>query len=146
VGVLLDAIPKWVLPAIGAFILWGIWGVLLKEAQQGRTWQEVYVTTNLAIIMIVLLVLARSGGLDLFITGRQGLIALAAGFSGTIGYIFVIKALEAGGKVSVVIPLTQLSPALTVILGVLVLHESLSLRQALGVLLALMAVLLLTVE
>lgn len=134
------------MPAIGAFILWGVWGVLLKEAQQGRSWQEVYVTTNTAIILMVLLVLATSGGSRLFITGKQGVIALAAGLSGTIGYILVIKALEAGGKVSIVIPLTQLSPALTVILGVLVLHESLNLKNALGVVLALVAVLLLTAE
>lgn len=143
---MLDSIPKWVLPAVGAFILWGIWGVLLKEAQEGRSWQEVYVTTNSAIVIMVLLILVKEGGLSLFIPGKQGLIALAAGFSGTIGYIFVIKALEAGGKVSVVIPLTQLSPALTVLLGVLVLHESLTARQALGVVLALISVLLLSVK
>lgn len=145
---MLDALPRWALYALASFILWGIWGVLVKEAQQGRTWQEVYATTNSAIIIMVTLVLAKSyfEGSNLFITGRQGLIAIAAGLTGTLGYIFLIKALEAGGKVSVVIPLTQLSPALTVILAVLVVNETLTLKQAAGVALALGAILLLSIE
>ena len=142
----MESIPKWVIPAILTFILWGVWGVLLKEAQKGRSWQEVYVTTNTAIIVMVLIIFLSSGGPKLFITGKQGLIALMAGFSGTLGYIFLIMALEAGGKVSVVIPLTQLSPAITVVLGVLLLGESLTARQAIGVFFALTAVYLLSVE
>ncbi|MCE4600523.1 MAG: EamA family transporter [Desulfurococcales archaeon] len=140
----MGVLPRWLIPALLTFLLWGIWGVLLKEAQRGRSWQEVYVTTNTAIIIMVLVVLATSGGLKLFITGKQGVIALLAGFSGTLGYLFLVKALEAGGKISVVIPLTQLSPALTVVLGVLFLGEHLSQKQALGVVLALIAVYLLS--
>ncbi len=139
-------IPRWAIPAIIAFVLWGLWGVFIKEASKGHSWREVYITTNSVIVAFVIGLALYSRIENVFITGRQGIIALLAGLSGTLGYIMVILALQWGGKASIVIPLTQLSPALTVILAVLLLGESLSSKQALGVILALFSVILLTTE
>ncbi len=137
---------RWLLPALGTFILWGLWGVFIKLASEGRAWREVYVTTNLAVLAIVAAIFVSGGGLELVMTGRQALYALAAGVTGALGYILLIYALELGGKASVVIPLSQLSPAVTVVLAFLVLGESITARQAAGVVLALAAVVLLGAE
>ncbi len=139
-------IPRWVTPAILAFLLWGLWGVFIKEASRGQDWRSVYVTTNSVILVIVAIIIVSSGASNVILSGRQALYALLAGLTGTIGYIMVILALQWGGKASIVIPVTQLSPAVTVILAVLVLGETLTGKQAIGVVLALMSVILLTTE
>ncbi len=139
-------LPRWVLPAITAFILWGVWGVLIKEASRGQDWRAVYVTTNSVIVALVVILAAASRFNGVFIGGKQGVYALMAGLTGTLGYIMVILALQWGGKASVVIPLTQLSPALTVLLAVALLGENLTGRQALGVVLAMISVVLLSTE
>jgi transporter family protein len=63
------------------------------------------------------------------------------GFAGALCFLFAVKS----GKVSVVAMFTALSPVLTVILGCLVLKESLSLKEGLGVISAFIAIILFTV-
>jgi transporter family protein len=56
------------------------------------------------------------------------------------------RALESGGKASIVISLISLFPLLTVVLAVLVLHERLTGMQAAGAVVAIAAAILLSLE
>ena len=71
--------------------------------------------------------------------------AVIAGLAGSLGYVFFVKALE-HGEASIVLPLTALYPAVTIVLAVLFLHEKISIHQLIGILLAAVAVVLLSIE
>ncbi len=131
---------QWVLYSIFTLISWGLWGFVLKFAYDGVPWQKVYfiaATTSFAVSVIVFL----SSKVEL-VWSRNLIFAALAGLAGAAGYIFFIQAIRYG-KVSVVVPLTALYPAVTAILGVALLGEKLSLSKALGIALALVAAVLL---
>jgi len=69
--------------------------------------------------------------------------ALLMGITWGIGTIIFIIALQPA-KLSALVPLTAVYPAVTVILGVLVLKESLDLREILGIVFAIVTVILLS--
>jgi len=140
------AFSSWFLAALGTLLLWGVWGVALKIASTGEEWYRVYVTTNLVIVAAVVALLVYYSPANAIMTGSKALVALLAGASGTLGYFFLILALKWGGKASIVIPLTSLYPAVTVVLSRLVLGEEATLRQYVGIALAIIAILLMTLE
>ncbi len=134
---------KWLAYSIATLILWGAWGVLLKIASEGRDWKQVYVTTNLAIVAMVAALLIYYRG-QVLIRGWEGLVALAAGFAGTLGFVAMVLALSSGGKASIVIPLTSAYPAVTVLLSRIMLGEELGVLKTIGVVLVLVGVAILS--
>jgi transporter family protein len=72
--------------------------------------------------------------------------AVAGGTLNGLGALTSFTALESGGKASVVISLISLYPLVTVAFAVTILHERLTLAQALGVGLAVVAAILLSLE
>lgn len=75
--------------------------------------------------------------------GRGLWAALVAGAFGGAGYVLFMKALKTG-KASVVMPLTALYPAVTVVLAVAFLGERLTPVRAAGIALAILAAILLS--
>ncbi|MCD6278355.1 MAG: EamA family transporter [Desulfurococcales archaeon] len=122
-------------------LLWGMWGLVLKLAYSGYTWLDVYFISAAASFTLALAVYFLSGGK--VVLSKSAALAVLAGVLGGGGYIFFMKALETG-KASIVIPLTALYPAVTVILALLLLGEKLSTVQALGITLAIIAAVLLS--
>jgi transporter family protein len=137
-------VERWLIYSILSLLIWGAWGAVLKEASRGLSWRQLYFYSGLATVTAVATVGLMFHG-EVAVTPRlQALLALLAGTFGTLGYIFMVKALEAGGKASVVVPLTSLYPAVTVILAYLALGERISPSRALGVALAIAAIYLLS--
>jgi len=133
-------LEKWLLFSVASLILWGVWGVLLKYVSEGLPWRSLYFFSGLATVAIVTVIGLVWRG-DLFSASpRQALLAFLAGLFGATGYIAMIKALETGGSASVVVPLTSLYPAVTVVLARILLGEEITLSKALGVVLALLAI------
>ncbi len=136
---------KWVLPALAGLLMWGLWGVVIKLASEGRHWAVVYVGANTAALAASLIVALYYRN-EFLAAGFSGIaIAAAAGVFGTLGYLFLVYALgPGGGKGGVVIALTALYPAVTALLAWLFLDEHLSIRQAIGIGMAVTAVILLS--
>jgi transporter family protein len=132
----------WLIYALLALVLWGLWGAFSKIAST--------LLPSWAIFLVELLVYLVVGG---FIWGLQrtpviwtlsGLAAaVAAGLCGGVALFFFLKALSSGPAV-VVVPLTSLYPVITVALGVTFLQESLTVRHLAGIILAVAAVWLLS--
>jgi transporter family protein len=74
------------------------------------------------------------------------ILAVVGGTLNGLGALTSFKALESGGKASIVISLISLFPLLTVAFAVLALHEKLSIVQGVGVVLAIVAAILLSLE
>lgn len=133
---------SWFLWAIAATVVWGVWGLLNKRALDASGWQQVYVFSVPVTAAVVAGIMAF-GRPDLPAMSRSAMgWALATNAAGVGGTLLFYQAL-ARGKASVVLPMTAMYPALTVVLALLILGEVVSLKQGLGILLALIAVILL---
>ena len=119
---------------------WGLWGYVLKLAYQGSNWLQTYFASAIASFILAVSVFAAYKG-SLGLSKSTGL-ALLAGLLGGAGYVFFVKALETG-KASIVIPLTALYPAITALVAVVLLGEKISVTQAAGIILAVIAAVLL---
>jgi len=122
--------------ALLCLIMWGLWGLVLKVASKGSSWLEVYFLSAIASFAVAVTVFTISG--PHLKVGRSALLALLAGVFGGGGYVLFMKALSTG-KASVVVPLTALYPALTAVLALAVLGEKISTTQAIGIALAVLA-------
>jgi len=138
------SIPSWLTYSLICLVLWGLWGLVLKIAYKGLPWIHVYFLSSLASFTIALIVfLIHRNGLNF--SNKLSYIALLAGVFSSSGYIFFVKALEKG-EASIVLPLTAMYPAITVVLALILLGEKINVYQAIGIVLALIAVVLLSME
>lgn len=135
--------PAWLGYSLLAILFWGIWGVQSKLfLGHGNVYTaQVLATAGLALPAALAL------GSDKRFAGsdrRRGLLyALLTGLLGGVGNITFYMALVRG-KASIVVPLTTLSPLVTVLLAVLVLRERINRRQWAGIAMAMAAIYLLS--
>lgn len=131
---------EWFLPTLGAILCWGAWAFLPKFYAQ-------YISATSAIIYQVL------GGaiLSLFIfvnfgvqleTNLKGVVlGIIAGIFNFLGVLFYIKAVSKG-SVAIISTLSALYPLVVIVLGLLLLQETLTIKQAIGVSFALVSIIL----
>jgi uncharacterized membrane protein len=138
-------IPSWILFASIALAFWGITGVTQKLATNRISSELSFLWFAYAITSISLVLLAT-------VTMRWHVrpfifwLAVAGGTLNGLGALTSFTALESGGKASVVISLISLYPLLTVAFAVVVLHEKLTPGQGVGIVLAIVAAILLSLE
>jgi transporter family protein len=141
-------LPKWLLWSLVTIVLWGTWGLVSKVASAGM---DAYVnqllyTAGLApLLVFVAWTVHRRRGVEKHNGRAIGVFwAFLTGILGGVGNIFFFQAMVAGGKASVVAPVTALFPMITVLLALTFLHERLGRRQWLGLALAFVAIYLLS--
>ncbi|MCE4614614.1 MAG: DMT family transporter [Desulfurococcales archaeon] len=129
---------------IMAILAWGLWGVLIKYAtMRGMTGVAVYIVASLAPFLVIpWIYLAYKPKI---LIGISLLVILTAGVFGTLGYLFVIKALEKASA-GTIIAMTSIYPAVTFILSYIFLGEQADPKKIAGILLALTGVILLSLE
>lgn len=135
----------WLGFAILALVLWGITGVTQKlstnriSSECSFLW---FCWAMVALSAAVLLVAHPHWGLGRMVV----LCSIAGGALNGLGAWTSFRALESGGKASIVISLISLYPLLTVVLAVLLLGERLTLLQSAGAVTAITAAILLSLE
>jgi transporter family protein len=134
--------PTWVVPAVAAFVCWGLWAFLPKITTRYLSPGSAVVFEALGGTVVALAVLVVIGfrpetdvrGVALaMLTGVLGVL-------GALGYLYAVMR----GPVTLISTVTALYPILTVMLAYGLLQEPVSLRQAVGIVLALIAISLLT--
>jgi transporter family protein len=141
----MQLVPGWMWFAAIALVFWGVTGVTQKLATNK-------ISSELSFIWFAYAMIAISATLALFVHIQwhvRPLIFWAAVAGGTLnglGALTSFTALESGGKASVVISLISLYPLVTVAFAFTVLHERLTIAQAAGVGLAIVAATLLSLE
>jgi transporter family protein len=137
-------LPAWLVYSLLTILLWGVWGALTKAISgdiDAYMNQVLFAIGVLPVMAIVLFSRRLAGGVE----RRRGLFyAFITGVLGGTGNIAFFKALSEGGKASVVVPATSLSPLVTVILGYFLLKERASGCQKVGLGLAMLAIYLLS--
>src|SRR5215469_15047743 len=135
----------WMWFAAMALVFWGITGVTQNLATNR-------ISSELSFIWFAYAMIAISATLAVFVPIHchvRPLIFWSAVVGGTLnglGALTSFTALESGGKASVVISLISLYPLVTVAFAFTVLHERLTLAQWMGVGLAIVAAILLSLE
>ena len=118
----------------------------MKYASLNLEWQYVYVASALGAFLAyatVTLALTLTGKLSHVSDYRSLGIALLGGLMGALGGLMLIIALRLA-EASIVVPLTSIYPAVTVALSIALLGESATARKIAGVILAIIAVILLS--
>jgi bacterial/archaeal transporter family protein len=124
----------WILPAIVALVLWGIVGILQKLGSTRLGANALLFWVTAGYIAMLPVVLWRSGSWGASVDTL--LLGVVAGSVNGLGTWLLFRSLEHGAKASVAVPLTALYPVVTVVLAFVFLAERLSLREWLGVALA----------
>ncbi len=135
----------WLGFALLALVLWGITGVTQKLSTNRISSARSFLWFCWAMVALSLAVLGLARphwGLGAMVV----LCSLAGGALNGLGAWTSFRALESGGKASIVISLISLYPLLTVLLAVVLLGERLSVMQITGALVAIAAAILLSLE
>jgi len=136
---------SWILFASIALVFWGITGVTQKLATNRISSELSFLWFAYAMIAISL-VLIVTATMHWHVRPLIFWLAVAGGTLNGLGALTSFTALESGGKASIVISLISLYPLLTVAFAVVVLHEKLSVGQGAGVVVAIAAAILLSLE
>jgi uncharacterized membrane protein len=128
-----------------ALVFWGVTGVTQKLSTNSISSERSFLWFCWAMVALsagVLLIYRPHGGLGTVVV----LSSIAGGTLNGMGAWTSFRALESGGKASIVISLISLYPLLTVVLAVLFLGERLTLMQTAGAVTAIAAAILLSLE
>jgi transporter family protein len=133
--------PTWFIPAVMALILWGVWGVFQKLATSHMPPRNVYLVSALGAIAVVLVMVSTSK-FPLSLSADGTLFALIAGICSALGGLLFLHAVSKG-EASVVITFTALYPVVSIILSFILFREVITLKQGIGIIMALFSIVLL---
>jgi drug/metabolite transporter (DMT)-like permease len=121
-------------------LAYGVWGAVSSLESESVSALTLQIVSTLGLFPVAL-VLAFSRNLGRGAHRSRGiLLALLTGMLGGTGNLTLYEALRVGGKASVVFPLTGMYPLVTIVVARFLLKERLNRVQALGIVLALVAV------
>jgi len=133
---------NWLLPAMVALLIYGLWGFFPKLA-------VTYMQPTSALIYEIAGAMLV-GLISLFLVGFEPethpkgiLFAVLTGIAGMLGTLFYFAA-ASRGKISVVVSMTALYPLITILLAAIFLREPITLKQIFGMIFAMIAILLFT--
>ena len=135
--------PDWFLYALLTLLVWSFFGLFPKLAANYIDPKSFLIYQVLGSMLVGVLGLALVGFKPQWHVRGVGL-ALLTGIFGSIGTLFFLFAMQKG-KASVIVVMTGLYPVLTVLMVSLLLKETLTLKQAAGMVLGLIAILLFTI-
>lgn len=134
---------SWMLLPFAAIVLWGVTGLMQKAATNDISARTTAIWFLAAFIPVGILILLRdplAGDIDLWAL----MLAILLGFSLALGNYTLMQAFASGGKASIIAPLAGLYPLVSIPIALVGFQERLGWREASGVALALIAVLLLS--
>ena len=130
----------WILPTIGVLICWGLWGFLPKITVK-------YIDPKSAVIYEVLggvllaFIVAFFSKFQIASNPMGILFAVIVGIIGFLGSLFFLYAVSSG-PITIVVTLSALYPVLSIVLAMIFLNETITVKQGVGIIFALVAVVL----
>ncbi len=122
-------------------ILWGVWGLFQKLATNQIPPRNVYIFSSIGAVTVVLF-MASISRFPLQTNFEGMFFAVLAGVCSSLGGLLFLVAMSRG-EAAVVITFTALYPVVSVVLSFILLHETITLRQSIGIVLALLSMVLL---
>ncbi len=135
---------NWLILSFCTLIGWGLWGVFIKIASKTLEWYQTFILgTGVSIIFSIILYSTYKP--DINIVNKGSLFAILSTIVSSIAFITFYLAMQKKSA-SIIVPLTSLYPAVTVILSFLFLKEKITLSQFIGIIFAIIAVVLISKE
>jgi drug/metabolite transporter (DMT)-like permease len=131
--------------ALAAVGLWGLTGLLQKMSTN-------HIPAQSSAIWFLAAFFPLAGGILLYdpvstdISTRTWLIATVIGFTLGLGNLTILFAFSSGGKASIITPLANLYPVVSIPIAIAVLDERIGAREAAAIVLALVAVVMLSYQ
>lgn len=141
-------IEAWLVFSFISLFLWGISGFLMKIATFKLDPKVAFIYQSTGVLITAVFVFFLT--LNLFKNQEIQSIkyyiiyALLAGITGGLGTFFLLKAYEKGNLAAVTV-LTALYPIVSVLLGILILKEKLTIFQTIAIILSLIAIVLFSI-
>lgn len=133
---------QWFVYALITLVFYGLWAFFPKLASLYLTPREVLLYQIIGVVAVGLFIgFTFKGKLNYSLMGL--VFSFLGGACGLVGTLFFLKSLQTG-KTSVVVTMTALYPLITIILAVIFLRETITLKNFFGILTALAAMYLLT--
>jgi drug/metabolite transporter (DMT)-like permease len=134
----------WMLYSVAAAFFWGTWGVVAKLISDEVNPFTNHVLFTAGMLFTLPLVIGKVRKVK---PNRPGILwGLLAGGLAVTGNVAVYQAFRAGGLAAIVIPVTNLYPLVTIAIAMLVFKEKLNRINAIGILIAIPAVVMLSGE
>ena len=138
-------IRPWLLYAITTTVFWGVWGAIIEIPEKAgfpaTLGYSVWALTMIPPALIALFIIKWKLEYDF----RSILLGLVIGFTGAGGQLILFQALRTG-PAYLVFPFISLSPVITILLSYIFLKERASRRGWIGIVLALLAIPLLSYQ
>jgi len=138
----------WFIFSLISLVLWGISGFFMKVATFKLDPKVAFLFQSLGVIVVAGIILIISLNLvkgSLVLDLRSFIFyALLAGLTGGLGTFFLLKAYEKGNLATVTV-LTALYPVISVLLGLIILKEKLTITQIIAILLSMVAIILFSI-
>jgi bacterial/archaeal transporter family protein len=130
-------LKTWYLYSVLTVVTWGLWGLLSKLASNYAKPRQALIFQTVGVLAFGLVVLVvEKFKIEWSVPGFSW--AALGGFLAFVGFLTFFAALEQG-KASTVVTLSALYPLVTIVLSITLLHEKLTTRQGVGIVLALIA-------
>ena len=138
-------IKGWLFYAMAVTVLWGIWGALIEIPEKAgfpaTLGYSVWALTMIPVAIVAL----RLINWDLDRDRRSIMFGISAGLLGCGGQLILFQCLRIG-PAYIVFPIISLYPVVTIILSVVFLKEHASKRAWIGIILALIAIIMLSYQ
>ncbi len=137
--------PRWLFWTLLTLVSWGIWAVLFRRIEGQLSEAQCQIISTLGVLP-VLAALARTKDGEATNRALVGIaLAFGAGILSCLGNIACYQALH-HAKASTVVPMTAMSPVITILLAIPILKERVHPIQWLGIALSLVAIWLFNVQ
>jgi transporter family protein len=135
----------WLLLSLVPILMWGICGLMQKMSTNdvsGRTSAIWFLLSFVPVAGLIMLSSPPPSGISV----RTWLLAAAVGFTLALGNLTILLAFSTGGKASVIAPLAGLYPLVSIPIALVALGETIGWRESLGIVCALAAVVMLSMQ
>lgn len=136
----MDKLSTWFVFAIAAFVLWGLWGFFAKlttgyiNPKSALIWETVGVIIVSTVILPMVSFKPETHPKGVLFAILMGAFAML----GSLVFLFAVSK----GKASVVVTMTALYPLVVILLSYFILHEAITIKQGIGIVFALIAMIL----
>ena len=132
----------WLIFTISAAFSWAVWGVLTKSISNNLSQYSYQILFTLGMLLSLPFVIGKCKKSDFNLKGA--IVGVLASFLAIIGNIFVYKSFMAGGQASIVLPLTNLYPIITIAFALIFFKEKLNIMNFVGIFIVIPAILMLS--
>jgi len=138
-------LSKWLLLAFLPIVLWGVSG-FAQKLSTNHVSGELSALSFLAVFVPIAIVILVMEPLKSNLPPRIWLLSAALGFCFAWGNFAILQAFANNGKASIIAPLGGLYPLISVPVAIVAFKEKLGIRETIGILTALLAIIALSLE